>query len=103
MDLPKNTKAALSYVLGPVTGLIFLVVEKHPYVRFHALQATIFSLVLWFLAWVFSNFLFLAFISSLLGLIWLAVTLFLVVQAHSGVEYELPWAGKLTRRFLHRA
>lgn len=101
--LPKNTAAAMAYVLGAVTGIIFLIVEKDPYVRFHALQAIIFSLLVWFLAWIFSNFLFLAFLSSLLGLSWLAVTLFLIVQAHSGVEYELPWTGSLVRRFLRRS
>lgn len=33
--------AALSYVLGWVTGLIFYNIEKDPFVRFHAMQSII--------------------------------------------------------------
>ena len=41
--LNKNTSAALSYVLGAITGVIFLVLEKDPFVRFHAMQSIVFS------------------------------------------------------------
>ena len=39
--LPKNTAAALSYVLGWITGIVFLLLEKDPFVRFHAMQSII--------------------------------------------------------------
>ena len=38
--LSKNTAAALSYILGPITGIFFLLMEKDEYVRFHAAQST---------------------------------------------------------------
>ena len=50
--LKKETAAALSYVLGPVTGVIFLVLEKDPFVRFHAMQSIVVIVVLFGLQWV---------------------------------------------------
>jgi len=51
--LPKNTAAALSYVLGPITGVVFYVLEKDPYVRFHAMQSIVVFVALFVLQWVF--------------------------------------------------
>lgn len=39
--LSENTGALLSYVLGWVSGLIFFLVDKRPYVRFHAAQSLV--------------------------------------------------------------
>ncbi len=39
--MTENTAAALSYVLGWITGIIFFVIDKRPYVRFHAAQSII--------------------------------------------------------------
>jgi uncharacterized membrane protein len=39
--LSENTAAALSYVLGWITGIIFFVIDKRPYVRFHAAQSMV--------------------------------------------------------------
>ncbi len=39
--LSENAAATLSYVLGWVTGIIFFLIDKRPYVRFHAAQAIV--------------------------------------------------------------
>ena len=39
--LPENVAALLSYVLGWITGLVFLLIDKRPYVRFHAAQSVV--------------------------------------------------------------
>lgn len=39
--LSETTAAWLSYVLGWVTGIIFFLIDKRPYVRFHAAQAIV--------------------------------------------------------------
>ena len=39
--IPENVAAPLSYVLGWITGLIFLLIDKRSYVRFHAAQSLI--------------------------------------------------------------
>jgi len=46
--LAPNLAGALAYLLGPITGILFLVLEKtNQFVRFHAMQST----VLW-IGWV---------------------------------------------------
>ena len=39
--LAENTAATLSYALGWLTGIIFLLVDKRPFVRFHAAQSIV--------------------------------------------------------------
>jgi len=39
--LSENAAAALSYVLGWLTGIIFYLVDHRPYVRFHAAQSIV--------------------------------------------------------------
>lgn len=39
--LDENVAGLLCYVLGWVTGLIFFLIDKRPYVRFHAAQSIV--------------------------------------------------------------
>ena len=39
--MSENAAAALSYVLGWLTGIIFFLIDKRPYVRFHAAQSIV--------------------------------------------------------------
>lgn len=39
--LDENVAGLLSYVLGWVTGIIFLLIDKRPFVRFHAAQSVV--------------------------------------------------------------
>lgn len=39
--LAENVAALLSYVLGWLTGIIFLLIDKRPFVRFHAAQSLV--------------------------------------------------------------
>ena len=39
--LSENAAATLSYVLGWLTGIIFFLIDRRPYVRFHAAQAIV--------------------------------------------------------------
>ncbi len=39
--MSENVAALLCYVLGWITGLIFFLVDKRPYVRFHAAQSIV--------------------------------------------------------------
>jgi len=40
-NLTENVAGLLCYVLGWITGLIFLLIDKRPFVRFHAAQSLI--------------------------------------------------------------
>jgi len=39
--LSENTAGLLCYLLGWITGLIFYLIDKRPYVRFHAAQSIV--------------------------------------------------------------
>jgi len=39
--MTENVAALLSYLLGWVTGIIFLLIDKRPFVRFHAAQSIV--------------------------------------------------------------
>jgi uncharacterized membrane protein len=94
--LDANVAAALSYVFGFVTGIIFFVIEKDSrFVKFHAMQSILWSIVflvvwsvLWGVAW---------WIMWLLGLpIWLAAVILwilLMVKAYNGEWFKLPLIG----------
>jgi uncharacterized membrane protein len=98
---PSHLLGALSYLLGFVTGVIFLYLEpydKDEYVRFHARQSIAFS-VAWFaanvilgvaiavlhpLAWL------VGLLQSLVNLGFFIVWLFLMYKAYTGEKYRLP-------------
>lgn len=95
--LKKETAAALSYVLGPLTGIIFLILEKDSFVRFHAMQ----SIVVLGLLLAGSVILgFVPFLGSALWLLYFIVLLAGAYQASQGVKWEVPVLGKLASKML---
>lgn len=97
--LPKNTAAALSYVLGWLTGIIFLLIEKDPFVRFHAMQSII----------VFGALTILMFVpvigwmlSPLLWIVGFILWLVLIFKAYQGEEFKLPFVGDFAKKQLTR-
>jgi len=95
--LDANVAAALSYLVGFVSGAIFLVVEKdNRFVRFHALQSTVFFLgvvivdvllgvipLLGFLMFVFI-------VIPVSAVVWLLM----IYKAYQGEEFKLPLIGQ---------
>ena len=98
--LGKNTAAALSYVLGPITGVLFLVLEKDKFVRFHAMQSIVFSIVGFVLNMVLGFTIVLALVLPILWIAEFVLWLVLIYKAWQGEEYELPVIGKFSRQFL---
>lgn len=98
--LPKNTAAALSYVLGPITGIIFLLLEKDPFVKFHAMQSIVVFVGLFILNWVFVLTIILALLVPILGIVGFILWLLLIYKAWQGEEWEVPIAGKIARQLV---
>jgi|SRR6185437_7737951 len=112
--LTMNLAAALSYALGLVTGILFLVLEPYKnnrLVRFHAMQSIFFSVACIVFAIVWS--IFVGILVSIAGfwvltvdvplrlLIGLAIFVFwlyLMFQAYSQREYRIPWIGDLAAK-----
>jgi len=111
--LTSNAAGALAYVLGFITGILFLILEpykKDRFVRFHALQSIFFSIacilvhIAWGIVWgiliEFSGALF--FLSAplhlLLSLAFFALWLFVMFQAYQQKEYRIPILGALAAK-----
>ncbi|MDD5720818.1 MAG: DUF4870 domain-containing protein [Candidatus Krumholzibacteria bacterium] len=93
--LSENVAGTLSYVLGWITGLVFLLVEKNSsFVRFHAMQSLI-TFGLLFIAGLVVNFLpgIGPLLGALLGILTLILWILLMLKAWSGQRYKLPWIG----------
>lgn len=101
--LGKNTAGALSYVLGPITGVIFLVLEKDPYVRFHAMQSIVVFVVLFVLQWVLGLTLVLLPLVPLISILGFILWLLLIYKAWQGQEWEVPVLGKYARKLVKKA
>ncbi len=95
-----NLAGLLCYVLGWVTGIVFLILEKeNQFIRFHAVQSiftfgviTIAQIILsripftgWILGWL---------IGVLAFILWIV----LMVKAYQGQKYKLPWAGNIAEK-----
>ena len=100
--LSKNTAGALSYVLGPITGIIFLVLEKDAFVRFHAMQSIVVFVGLFALQWMLGITLILLPLVPLVGLLGFALWLLLIYKAWQGEEWSVPFFGKIARDLLKR-
>lgn len=96
--LDANVAAALSYLVGFVTGIIFLVVEKeNRFVRFHALQSTL----------LFAGIVAIDILLQIVPILGALVVVFIVVpasavlwllmmfKAYQGEEFKLPLVGQL--------
>ncbi len=95
LGIDENIEGLLCYVLGFLTGILFLILEKeNKFVRFHAMQSTatfivlfVVSMILWsipIIGWV---------ISPLIGLLSLILWLLLMYKAYNNEKYKLPIVG----------
>jgi len=109
--LAPNVAGALSYVLGPITGILFLVLEKeNRFVRFHAAQAIATGVVLIVLSIALSmisgvlafipliGWLVALLLSLVMGLGSFILWLMLMWRAYQGDEWEVPFVGTFARR-----
>jgi uncharacterized membrane protein len=97
-----NTAAALSYVLGLISGIIFFVLEKeNTFVRFHAIQSVLFSSFLLVINIVLG---FIPIIGLLVSLLLVPVSLvfwvILMAKAYQNEYYKLPIIGNMADRFV---
>jgi len=93
-----NIAAALSYLVGFVTGIIFLLVEKeNKFVRFHAMQSTL----------LFIGIVAIDILLQIVPILGALVVIFVVIpasavlwlllmfKAYQGEEFKLPLVGQM--------
>jgi uncharacterized membrane protein len=111
--LAPHVAGALAYVLGPITGVIFLMIEReNRFVRFHAAQSITVGIVLIavsiglsLLGTVLAFVPVLGWIAALLltlvlGFGSFVLWIMLIWRASQGREWEVPVAGPLARRLV---
>ena len=105
--LADNVAGALCYVLGFITGILFLVLapyNQNKFVRFHAFQS-IFLNVAWVAIWIVEMMMFtvlpwslVSLLSMLLSLAFLGIWIFMLIKAYQGERFKLPIIGDLAEK-----
>src|SRR5271168_2588307 len=98
-QMAENLAATLSYALGWLTGLIFFLIDKRPFVRFHAAQSILLSIAIFVVYFaIFVGFglfrviglgFLLIFIWPLVGLAIFALWLFMMYKAYQHEKFML--------------
>jgi len=112
--MASNVAGLLTYVLGFITGIIFLVIEPYKddkFVRFHAFQSIFFNvaiIVFWIAFSILSTILgmisfgVLGILMALLGLVFalaiLGFWIFLMYKAYNNERFMIPYIGPLAAK-----
>jgi uncharacterized membrane protein len=111
-SMDENVAATLSYLFGWITGLIFLLIDKRPFVKFHAAQSIALSIAMipvsiafWILRFILVKILSMIpvlgslFIGILYApLVWLAIvglSIFAMYKAYNKEKYKIPIIGNI--------
>ena len=111
--MTSNVAGALAYILGFITGIIFLVLEQYKndrFVRFHAMQSIFYSvaciviMMVWGFVWS-ALFAITGSFSLILTPVWILLRLgmfiywlYLMYQAYNNREYRIPFLGDLAAK-----
>jgi uncharacterized membrane protein len=112
--MQENVAGLLCYIVWWVTGLIFYLIDKRPFVRFHAAQAMLTSaafIVLYILlmvlmgasflgGWILGVLGFLGYL--VLGLGGFILWILLMVKAYQGQRFKLPVVGDFAEKLAAR-
>ncbi|KAA0008666.1 MAG: DUF4870 domain-containing protein [Thermoplasmata archaeon] len=121
LGLEENVAGLLSYVLGWLTGLIFLLAEKKSkFVRFHALQSIMtflpLSVLAWLLGWIGApkvtydgyygysvptvnpGIPALIYLSWIIWAISFVLWIVLMIKAYQGEKFKLPVVGDIAEK-----
>lgn len=98
--LDENVAGLLCYVLGWVSGVVFLLIEQeNKVVRFHAIQSiavfgvlSIAGIILGKIPIIGGAF------SAIIGVLGFILWIVLMVKAYQGKKYKLPWAGDFAEK-----
>jgi uncharacterized membrane protein len=95
LGIDEKIVATLAYLIGWVTGVVFLLIEKeNSFVRFHAMQSIVIFVPLT-VALIVAGFIpfFGGFLDFVIGLAGLFIWLFMMFQAFQGKRFKFPYAG----------
>ncbi len=95
-SIPPGIAALAAYLFPFLGGLVMLAVEKDDrFVRFHAAQ----SIVFWICALILTALLgWIPVINVLYSIVFIAAWIFLMYQAWTNKEFEIPYLGAIARK-----
>ena len=116
-QIQENVAGLLCYVLGWVTGLIFFLIDKRPFVRFHAKQSIVVFGGLHILSFVLGIIFGFSFITGgagpalsgfgaifwLLDLVAFVLWIVLMIKAYQGERFRVPIAADLADQILGKS
>ena len=104
LGIEENLEASLCYIVGWVTGIIFLFVEKeNDFVRFHAMQSLVTFVGLFIIGIVAPIIPILgSIISFFMFPIGIVLWLLLMYKAYKGERYKLPYVGDFSEKQLYK-
>ena len=114
--MDENVAGLLCYLFGWISGLIFLLIDKRPFVKFHAAQSIAFNIAfvaIWVVFWICSSIIavvtaamhipigFLTFfLSPIIGLGFLVIWIFLMYKAYNHEKFKLPIIGNIVENMV---
>jgi uncharacterized membrane protein len=106
--LPEHVAGMLTYLFGWVSGLVFLLFDRRPFVRYHAAQSVVVFATLSGLLLVFGDFFLASFLPQearlflalrrIVELTWLFAAVVLMLKASTGQRYRVPHAAEFADR-----
>lgn len=115
--MEENVAGLLSYILGWITGLIFLLIDKRPFVKFHAAQSialNIAFIVIWIAFWILTAILgilstmifhfpigfLLALLMPVIGIAFFVLFIFCMVKAYQHEKFKVPVIGNMVEKMV---
>ena len=115
-QMSENVAATLSYALGWLTGLIFYLIDKRPYVRFHSAQSIVVFGGLHILTFIVGAVFGLSILTGgfvgfsmglalyrILDVIALILWVLLMIKAHQGERFRVPVAADLSEKIFGKS
>ena len=104
LGLDENIEGLLCYILGIISGIVFLVLEKESeFVKFHAMQSIVTFLSLMILSMVVAFIPFVGgLISLLVNLVSFALWILGMYKAYQGERYKFPIFGDISEDMLKK-
>ncbi|MBN2483237.1 MAG: DUF4870 domain-containing protein [Candidatus Omnitrophica bacterium] len=100
IGLEENVASLLCYLLGWISGLIFLLLERdNKTVKFHAIQSLVTFLGLHVISIILAFIPFLGWaVASLISILAIVLWIFMMVKAYQGEKIKLPIAGEIAEK-----
>lgn len=98
--LDENIAGLLCYLVWPITGIIFLILEKeNQFIRFHALQSIITVVALFILRFALGALPLIGWLlEMLIGILTIVLWIVLMVKAYQKERFKLPVIGDISEQ-----